>query len=270
MHKKSRGFTLVELLVVLAIVGILAALISVAASRVREKARVLSCQSNLALIGRAIMQYAAANRDFMPGGQPSNDKINSTALVTSLLPYRHIIPYIVPDADPDSYANAPPPQVFRCPSDNTVFGEKWEDDYGYTTSYLYNTVEMTNGTVIDASTTNGIRYTNSNHAMPRLKSYFDYNTNWKDGINEPSRQEMMIDSTPYIDGQDGTSYRHFKNRGEQGEGSNVLFFDGHVEFVESNPSDIVFETGFDFLKDADPSSEDMKDRYWIRWIARKY
>ena len=258
------------MLVVLVIIGILAALITTVASKMRESARVTSCQSNLTIIGRAIHLYASANRGFLPGGQSANNMSNSTAFVSSLLPYRHVIPYLVPSADPSIYASAPPPPVCKCPSDEKVFGVLWDDDTGYTTSYLYNTVEMTNGTVIDSSSANGIRYIATNHSQSRLTSWFDYTANWHDGINEPSAQEIMIDSAPFEEGQDGTAYRHFKNLGPSGEGSNVLFLDGHVEFIPANPDDILFETGFEFLEDADPLSADVKDRYWIRWIARKY
>ena len=52
-----RGFTLVELLVVVAIIALLAAILFPAFAAVREKARATSCLSNLKQMGLAITQY---------------------------------------------------------------------------------------------------------------------------------------------------------------------------------------------------------------------
>ncbi|MFA4986638.1 MAG: DUF1559 domain-containing protein [Candidatus Brocadiia bacterium] len=271
MRKMSRGFTLIEVLVVLAIIAVVATIIVAYASQARESARNMACQSNLGIIGRAIQAYSAANKGFMPGGHLGNSETNSTALVTSLLTYKQIVPFIVADAVISELSKALPPPVFKCPEDDEVYGVKWEDNVGYQTSYLYNAVEMTDGTIIDATNSTGVVYTDSAApAKPRARSFFDYQANWKNGINEPSRQEMAIDWTPVKEAGEGTSFRHFKNLGTSREGSNVLFLDGHVEFVIAAPSDLTFETGFDFFKDCDPFADDIKNRYWIRWISRKY
>lgn len=56
MHR--RGFTLIELLVVIAIIAVLAALLFPVFAQAREKARSISCLSNLSQLGKASLMYA--------------------------------------------------------------------------------------------------------------------------------------------------------------------------------------------------------------------
>lgn len=60
------GFTLVELLTVIAIIAILAAIIIPVTGKVREKARGAQCVSNLREIGRAMLLYAGENKNTYP------------------------------------------------------------------------------------------------------------------------------------------------------------------------------------------------------------
>lgn len=63
-----RGLTLVELLVSLAIVGILASLLLVAVQSTRESARKLTCVGNLRQIGIGLSNYLSTYNSFPPGG----------------------------------------------------------------------------------------------------------------------------------------------------------------------------------------------------------
>ena len=58
MSQPRRAFTLIEVLVVIAIVAILAAFLFPVFSHVRERARQTQCLSNLRQLGLATFQYA--------------------------------------------------------------------------------------------------------------------------------------------------------------------------------------------------------------------
>lgn len=108
---KRTAFTLIEILVVISIVVVLAALIFGVFSSVRNKARMSSCASNLHQIYLACSMYASDNAGMVPG-YPSKLRYTGAAgdvaveksqeLVSSLHPYIH--------------SNS----IWRCPSDNTT------------------------------------------------------------------------------------------------------------------------------------------------------
>src|SRR5436853_687738 len=64
--RARRGFTLVELLVVIGIIALLIGVLLPALKAAREQAISLQCQSNLRSCGQVFYVYAAQNRGFFP------------------------------------------------------------------------------------------------------------------------------------------------------------------------------------------------------------
>ncbi|MFP4058095.1 MAG: prepilin-type N-terminal cleavage/methylation domain-containing protein [Candidatus Brocadiia bacterium] len=64
--RRSRGFTLIELIIVVGVVGLLAGLLLPALASVRQVAHATTCRNNLSALGGALSLYMGEHRGFIP------------------------------------------------------------------------------------------------------------------------------------------------------------------------------------------------------------
>src|SRR5262252_1239896 len=92
-RSKRSGFTLIELLVVIAIIAILAAILFPVFAQAREKARAISCLSNVKEIGLGMLMYVQDYDEKYPYNQyylPATDTAPQTRITWADM----IFPYI--------------------------------------------------------------------------------------------------------------------------------------------------------------------------------
>ncbi len=106
-----RGFTLIELLVVIAIIAILAAILFPVFAKAREKARQITCDSNMKQLGLGILQYAQDNDEklyYLRGNPANNYQVDTTNNAT------------FPGWAGPTYPYVKSTGIYKCPDDPTT------------------------------------------------------------------------------------------------------------------------------------------------------
>jgi prepilin-type N-terminal cleavage/methylation domain-containing protein len=133
------GFTLVELLVVLAIIGVLVSLLLPAVQMVREAARKTQCQNNLKQLSLALHNYQSAHRVIPLAMYEKDDAPFAWTWGTMTLPfveqsnlYQSFDLGQSPISDKNVELLSVPLTVFRCPSEKAPRHASFLDPVSFT------------------------------------------------------------------------------------------------------------------------------------------
>lgn len=155
---RKDGFTMLELLAVLAIVLILGAILFPAIESAREKSLTTACSQNVKQLVLAITQYEQDKGEFPPGRQFVNASSTAGAATdmykwtNKIAPYMHADPSAVSGMGNVSSTAAAPalaglplgdsdrfyPEAYRCPSVSSWDKVGYNASYGYNWQYLGN------------------------------------------------------------------------------------------------------------------------------------
>ena len=227
--RRTRAFTLVELLSTVAIMGVLAALLTTAIVSARAKAKGIVCLNNVRQIGHGITLFTtqhgeyplAFNKGRLEGKNPEHRTGWQISVIFELEPGFKPLP------GSDWLVKG----IWDCPS--AAKPEFWQASKGYT-EYGYNANGLgvgTNGTTVGiggsynamAPTTappvKGDEVVNPSGTLAAGDGFTGWNGVIQDGLWSMSRWPLAKDE----DGSTQRSQRRHKAR------SNVVFCDGHAE-----------------------------------------
>jgi prepilin-type N-terminal cleavage/methylation domain-containing protein len=241
-RRRTMGFTLVELLVVIGIIALLISILLPALNAAKERANRVKCASNLRQIGQGMMLYANDNK----GQYPRTRYTPGTALKAFTKP-AILDPFLTTGPDINDCTASMfllvrqadlNPEVFTCPSSNqdkdTLNNIQAASRSNFTTSEnlsysLANPYPSTNAITL------GYKYNSSQVADFAIAA----------DRNECGARTASGDPTKATSIQ----IKNMNSKNHETEGQNVMFNDGHVEwcstpFVGANKDHIYCADGY--------------------------
>jgi prepilin-type N-terminal cleavage/methylation domain-containing protein len=215
-----RGFTLVELLVVIGIIALLIGILLPSLNKAREASKRVVCASNIRQMYTYLVMYAGANRDQVPLGGTTSAQTNYNIWNGSDYQQLGLLmaggsPLIKPDK-----AFSKSHQLYYCPSSQfsgLMYDENIAGSYGNPWLAAGRGTRMGYGCRFDNTLGgpqwSGPKVTNNNGAFPRLREY----------------QKRRVGGSVALMSDQFSSY-DVVNRAHR-TGMNVMYNDGAVRWV---------------------------------------
>jgi prepilin-type processing-associated H-X9-DG protein/prepilin-type N-terminal cleavage/methylation domain-containing protein len=215
--KSKKFFTLVELLIVIAIIAILASMLLPTLKRARGKAKEISCASNLSQMLKGVSMYATDYEGWMPISSSSSGNMNNWRLEIS--EYMGVKASAINDYEPLNTG------VFHCISFNPPSNVPMANRAGYGWNCSFSSSVRAFG-YNDESDSWRTRMKISNVTMPTESLVFGDTTDWISGATNYWDYSYIVN--PSIS---GASYAPDPSIGNRHSGGiNAAWADGHAEW----------------------------------------